>query len=70
MALNMKGLNLFIQDIRKCASPEEESQRVDKELKKIRSKFLSKQNLAGYHRKKYIWKLLSIKLMGYDVNFG
>ena len=70
MSLNMKGLNLFIQDIRKCTSPEEESQRVDKELKKIRAKFLSKTNLSGYHRKKYVWKLLSIKLMGYDVNFG
>lgn len=66
----MRGLNVFIQEVRKCENPSDEALVVDKELKKIRQKFLTKKSMKGYDRKKYVWKLLFAKLNGYDVNFG
>ena len=30
----------------------------------------SSQNLTPYERKKYVWKLLYIYMLGYDVDFG
>lgn len=70
MSLNMRGLNMFIQEVRKCENPSDEAVIVDKELKKIRQKFMTKKTMSGYDRKKYIWKLLFARLNGYDVNFG
>lgn len=70
MSLNMKGLNMFIQEVRKCENPSDEAEKVDKEIKKIRQKFLNKKNMSGYDRKKYVWKLLFARLNGYDINFG
>lgn len=61
---------MFIQEVRKCENPSDETQIVDKEVKKIRQKFLTKKNMSGYDRKKYVWKLLFARLNGYDVNFG
>lgn len=61
---------------------EEETKRVDKELANIRKKFTSggsnsKKNedgsnssLSSYQRKKYVWKLVYIHVLGYDVDFG
>ena len=37
--LGMRGLNVFIQDIRNAPSKEHEQKRVDKELANIRKKF-------------------------------
>ncbi|KAJ1945721.1 hypothetical protein FBU59_002229, partial [Linderina macrospora] len=65
----MKGLTVFIADLRKCRSREEEERRVNKELANIRTKFKD-SSLNGYNRKKYVCKLVYMSLLGYDVNFG
>jgi len=43
---------------------------VDKELANIRSKFTSSSSLSSYQKKKYVWKLVYIFMLGYDVEFG
>ena len=58
--LGMRGLNVFIQDIRNAPSKEHEQKRVDKELANIRTKFKAGSKLTDYDRKKYCWKLLYI----------
>lgn len=47
----------------------EEEKRVLYELGHIRSKF-TKAKINAYNRKKYMWKLLYIYLLGYDVDAG
>lgn len=60
---------------------EEETRRVDRELANIRKKFTPSGNrgvsedgsnpaLSSYQRKKYVWKLVYIHVLGYDVDFG
>jgi AP-2 complex subunit alpha len=58
---------------------EEESNRVERELAKIRRKFAaglkgaadtSNTSLSSYQRKKYVWKLVYIHVLGYEVDFG
>jgi AP-2 complex subunit alpha len=59
---------------------EEEQKRVDRELANIRKKFTatgkqlaedgSNNALNSYSRKKYVWKLVYIHVLGYDVDFG
>ena len=44
--------------------------RIDKELANIRTKFKADRSLSSYEKKKYIWKLLYIYVLGYDVEFG
>jgi len=67
----IRGLQVFISDIRACQNREQETRRVDKELAKIRAKFGDdKKTLTAYDRKKYVWKLLYIYMLGYDVEFG
>jgi AP-2 complex subunit alpha len=44
-------------------------QRVDKELANVRKAFTSGK-MAAYDRKKYVWKLVYINMLGYDVDFG
>ncbi|KAF5828063.1 armadillo-type protein [Dunaliella salina] len=66
----MKGLKNFIDDIRGSKNKEEEERRIDKELAKIRSKFADDKSLNGYDRRKYVWKLLYIYMLGYDIEFG
>jgi len=44
--------------------------RVNKELAKIRGKFKSSSKLGGYDKKKYVWKMLYIFMLGYEVDFG
>ncbi|DBA96016.1 hypothetical protein WJX77_003113 [Trebouxia sp. C0004] len=68
--VNMRGLQVFISDIRNCSNKEQEQLRVDKELGKIRKKFASGNVLSEYDKKKYVWKLLYIYMLGYDVEFG
>lgn len=75
-----RGLRNFISDLRNAKSKEDEQKRVDKELAKIREKFTatgkhlgedgSNTALDSYSRRKYVWKLVYIHVLGYDVDFG
>ncbi|KRX27096.1 AP-2 complex subunit alpha-2 [Trichinella nelsoni] len=66
----MRGLAVFISDIRNCKSREAEVKRINKELANIRSKFKGDKALDGYQKKKYVCKLLFIFLLGHDIDFG
>ncbi|KIH65318.1 adaptin region [Ancylostoma duodenale] len=66
----MRGLAVFISDIRNCKSKEAEMKRINKELANIRSKFKGDKTLDGYQKKKYVCKLLFIFLLGNDIDFG
>ncbi|XP_029638753.1 AP-2 complex subunit alpha-2 isoform X2 [Octopus sinensis] len=66
----MRGLSVFISDIRNCKSKEAEIKRINKELANIRSKFKGDKTLDGYQKKKYVCKLLFIFLLGHDIDFG
>lgn len=66
----MRGLNEFISDIRGCKDKDSEMKRVETEIAKIRDKFTNEKGLNAYHRKKYVWKLLYIHILGYEVDFG
>jgi len=82
MASQARGLQNFISDLRNAKSKEEESNRVERELAKIRRKFAaglgtksssndaSNPALSSYQRKKYVWKLVYIHVLGYEVDFG
>mmetsp|Transcript_119288 Transcript_119288/g.345029 ORF Transcript_119288/g.345029 Transcript_119288/m.345029 type:complete len:982 (+) Transcript_119288:103-3048(+) len=80
MSSQARGLQNFISDLRNAKSKEEEQKRVDKELANIRKKFTatgkqlaedgSNNSLSSYNRKKYVWKLVYIHVLGYDVDFG
>ncbi|RDX61091.1 AP-2 complex subunit alpha-2, partial [Mucuna pruriens] len=89
MALSgMRGLSVFISDVRNCQNKEQERLRVDKELGNIRTRFKTEKvrvslsrsrfstsrivrlGLAPYEKKKYVWKMLYIYMLGYDVDFG
>ncbi len=52
--LGMRGLNVFIQDIRSAPSKEHEQKRVDKELANIRKKFKKVKDMTPYDRKKCV----------------
>ena len=43
---------------------------MDKELANIRAKFASSDKLQAYHKKKYVWKMCYIYMLGYDIDFG
>lgn len=66
---NMRGLVQFIADLRNARARELEEKRINKELANIRHKFKD-GNLSGYHKKKYVCKLLYIYILGWDVDFG
>ncbi|XP_050368388.1 AP-2 complex subunit alpha-1-like [Argentina anserina] len=71
MALSgMRGLSVFISDIRNCPNKEQERLRVDKELGNVRTRFKNEKGLTPYEKKKYVWKMLYIFMLGYDVDFG
>ncbi|KAJ4744633.1 AP-2 complex subunit alpha-2 [Rhynchospora pubera] len=71
MALSgMRGLSVFISDVRNCQNKEQERLRVDKELGNIRTRFKNEKGLSPYEKKKYVWKMLYIYMLGYDVDFG
>ncbi|XP_023512584.1 AP-2 complex subunit alpha-1-like [Cucurbita pepo subsp. pepo] len=71
MALSgMRGLSVFISDIRNCQNKEQERLRVDKELGNVRTRFKNEKSLTPYEKKKYVWKVLYIYMLGYDVDFG
>ncbi|RCI16550.1 hypothetical protein L249_2257 [Ophiocordyceps polyrhachis-furcata BCC 54312] len=66
---NMRGLVQFIADLRNARARELEEKRINKELANIRQKFKD-GNLSGYHKKKYVCKLLYIYILGWNVEFG
>eukprot|EP00047_Mylnosiga_fluctuans_P003028 m.227075 g.227075 ORF g.227075 m.227075 type:complete len:899 (-) comp11528_c0_seq1:49-2745(-) len=66
----MRGLSVYISDIRACKSSEAELKRINKELANIRQKFGDKKGLDGYGKKKYVCKLLFTFLLGHEVDFG
>ncbi|KAK0634906.1 adaptin N terminal region-domain-containing protein [Bombardia bombarda] len=66
---NMRGLIQFIADLRNARARELEEKRINKELANIRQKFKD-GNLSGYHKKKYVCKLLYIYILGWNVDFG
>jgi AP-2 complex subunit alpha len=66
---NIRGLTKFVSDLRFCESEEQVEKRVSTELAKIRSKFAAGK-ISGYDLKKYVWKLIYIFMMGFDVDFG
>jgi AP-2 complex subunit alpha len=68
-AMAMRGLNVFISDLRNCRTREQETLRINKELANIRSKFKD-VNLSGYHKKKYVAKLAFMFILGYDIDYG
>ncbi|CAI6340014.1 unnamed protein product [Periconia digitata] len=65
----MRGLVSFIADLRNARARELEEKRINKELANIRQKFRD-GGLNGYHRKKYVCKLLYIYILGWNVDFG
>jgi len=65
-----RGLFNFIAEIRNAKTKEEEIARVDKELGNIRSKFSNSSTLSSYQKKKYVWKMCYIYMLGYEVDFG
>ncbi|RPA91944.1 Adaptor protein complex AP-2 alpha subunit [Choiromyces venosus 120613-1] len=66
---SMRGLVQFIADLRNARARELEEKRINKELANIRQKFKD-GNLSGYHKKKYVCKLLYIYILGWNVDFG
>jgi hypothetical protein len=52
------------------ANKEAEQKRVQKEMANIRAKFASNTALNGYQKKKYVWKLVYMFMLGYDIDFG
>ena len=66
---SMRGLVQFIADLRNARARDLEEKRINKELANIREKFRD-GNLSGYHRKKYVCKLLYIYILGWNVDFG
>ncbi|KAJ9075432.1 hypothetical protein DSO57_1036205 [Entomophthora muscae] len=67
--MSMRGLTVFIADLRKCRVREMEEKRINKEMANIRVKFKD-PNLNGYHKKKYVCKLLYMYILGWDIDFG
>ncbi|KAF7730866.1 hypothetical protein EC973_001384 [Apophysomyces ossiformis] len=66
---SMRGLMVFIADIRNCRVRELEEKRINKEMANIRAKF-KEGNLNGYQKKKYVCKLLYMYILGWDIDFG
>ncbi|KAJ1973915.1 hypothetical protein H4R35_003869, partial [Dimargaris xerosporica] len=67
--MSMRGLTVFIADLRKCRIRELEEKRINKELANIRSQFKD-PSLNGYQKKKYVCKLLYIYILGWEIDFG
>lgn len=60
---------MFIGDIRNSSSKVHENLIVQRELAKIRQKFV-KGGCSTYDRKKYVWKLIYAFILGYNIDFG
>ncbi|CAR23680.1 Apl3p [Lachancea thermotolerans CBS 6340] len=53
----MKGLQLFIADLRGSVQSEDREKRIQSEMVNIRKQFEASESLSGYQRKKYVAKL-------------
>ncbi|QSL66123.1 hypothetical protein MERGE_000498 [Pneumocystis wakefieldiae] len=69
MNKSMRGLEVFISDLKNSKTPQDEEQRVNQELANIRNKF-KVGHLNSYQKKKYICKLLYIYILGWEIDFG
>jgi len=69
MSGSMRGLVSFISRIKNCTNDAEEEKKVEQELAKVRTK-LANKGLSGYRRKKALWKLVYITMIGYTVDLG
>lgn len=69
MVQSMKGLQLFISDLRSAKVQEDEEKRINAELFNIQKQFLQ-PNISGYQRKKYVYKLIYIYILGHKLTFG
>ncbi|KAI9363390.1 Adaptor protein complex AP-2 alpha subunit [Zopfochytrium polystomum] len=67
--MSMRGLTVFIADLRNCRARDLEEKRVNKEMANIRAKFKD-SGLNGYQKKKYVAKLIYMYILGWDVDFG
>lgn len=43
---------------------------MEKEMAKIRAKFTGTKSLSPYDRRKYVWKMVYMHMLGYEVDFG
>ncbi|PHJ20093.1 adaptin n terminal region domain-containing protein, partial [Cystoisospora suis] len=67
----IRGVSLFISDVRNCPSSLHEQARILQEIAKIRQRMTHpKKPLTGYEKKKCLTKLLYIHLLGYPVDVG
>eukprot|EP01083_Nonionella_stella_P057210 150280_1 len=62
----IRGLHNFIEDINNAVTPFEERERINEELVKIEHAF-NQSDTDIYCNIKYMWKLLFISFLGYDV---
>ncbi|GFE55813.1 alpha adaptin [Babesia ovis] len=65
----VRGLVKFITELNGCSSGRELDYRVREEISKIRSRF-DEHGLSGYDKRKCIFKLLYIHMLGHDVDIG
>jgi len=68
-AVQYRGVRKFVEALKKSKNSDEERQRIDEELAKIRNCF-SKTHVKDYNKKKYMWKIMYMYMLGYDVDFG
>lgn len=68
----MRGVTNFIHALRNCQSPEQEEERIQMEMAKIRTAFgaVGNQKKKGPENKKNVWKLLYMFMLGYPVDVG
>lgn len=66
----MKGLQLFIADLRSLQQTEEQERRIQSEIVNIQKQFGSVNTLNGYQRKKYVAKLAYIYITTNTTKLG
>lgn len=66
---NIQSLKIFISDTRACSSKEDELKLIETTKQEIRKKFNDNAKVSGSDKKAYVWKLVYIKLMGFEVDF-
>lgn len=66
MGPQLKGLTNFFLELREANDAEEERKRINLEINNIQTKFGGKLNLNRSQRKKYLYKIIYIYIMGFD----
>ena len=62
--------SLFFYKIFTGTTQDQEKERVEKEMAHIRGKFAAVAKMDAYDRKKYMWKILYMYMLGYEIDFG